>query len=223
MKRSEVNKALSDARELLNKFNWALPEWAYWTAEDYVKNPKMAAHLQLHQMGWDVTDFGAGYFSERGLTLFCARNGVQSIETTVPYAEKLLFVEEEQETPLHCHYKKMEDIINRGGGNLILEFCTGNPEDTNEIQVSVDGDIKSLAPHAELRLTPGQSVTMQRGIYHRFYGEAGTGTVLAGEVSQVNDDGDDNYFLDPVARFSNIEEDESPLYPLWNELKGHAL
>ena len=53
---------------------------------------------------------------------------------------------------------------------------------------------------------------------HRFYGEAGTGTVLAGEVSQVNDDLTDNYFIDPVGRFAQIEEDEPPLHPLWSEL-----
>jgi D-lyxose ketol-isomerase len=42
--------------------------------------------------------------------------------------------------------------------------------------------------------------------------------VMAGEVSQVNDDNNDNYFLEPVGRFSEIQEDEPPLHPLWNEI-----
>jgi hypothetical protein len=45
-------------------------------------------------------------------------------------------------------------------------------------------------------------------------------TVLAGEVSLVNDDLTDNFFLEPFGRFSEILEDEPPLYPLWSELEG---
>jgi hypothetical protein len=55
---------------------------------------------------------------------------------------------------------------------------------------------------------------------HRFYGEPGSGVVLAGEVSLVNDDLTDNFFLDPTGRFAEIVEDEPPLYPLWSELEG---
>jgi D-lyxose ketol-isomerase len=42
--------------------------------------------------------------------------------------------------------------------------------------------------------------------------------VMAGEVSQVNDDNNDNYFLETVGRFSQIEEDEEAIHPLWNEI-----
>lgn len=45
----------------------------------------------------------------------------------------------------------------------------------------------------------------------------GTGDLIAGEVSKVNDDNTDNYFLEPVARFADIEENEPPLHPLCNE------
>lgn len=34
-------------------------------------------------------------------------------------AEKIMIVREGQVTPYHFHWYKMEDIINRGGGNLI--------------------------------------------------------------------------------------------------------
>lgn len=218
MKRSEVNAAITEAKELLREFRWSLPEWADWTDEDYLKNSEVADYLRNHQMGWDVTDFGSGRYAERGLTLFCLRNGVQSDEDSLPYAEKLLFVGESQETPFHCHHNKLEDIINRGGGNLIVEFCNQDLEDKSEIQVSIDGCSRKIALHDPLRLSPGQSVTMVRGIYHRFYAELGHGMVLAGEVSQANDDGNDNYFIEPLGRFSTIEEDAAALHPLWNEV-----
>ena len=41
---------------------------------------------------------------------------------------------------------------------------------------------------------------------------------MAGEVSQVNDDKKDNYFLEKVGRFADIEEDEDILHPLCNEI-----
>jgi hypothetical protein len=86
------------------------------------------------------------------------------------------------------------------------------------VAVSVDGVLRTLGPWEKLRLEPGESVTIERGVYHRFYGEKGKGLVLAGEVSQVNDDHADNYFLEPIGRFAKIEEDEPPLRPLWNEI-----
>lgn len=48
-----------------------------------------------------------------------------------------------------------------------------------------------------------------------FYGRGGT--VLAGEVSRVNDDTNDNRFLEPLPRFPAIEEDEAPLHLLCTE------
>ena len=77
-----------------------------------------------------------------------------------------------------------------------------------------------LGPREPLRLRPGESVTLTRKLWHRFYGEAGKGTVFVGEVSQVNDDLTDNYFFEKVGRFAGIEEDEPKLFPLWNELKA---
>jgi len=218
MKRSEVNKALNEARAMLDTCRWTLPVWADWHQSDYEQQPHIAQHLREHQMGWDVTDFGSGHFTSRGLTLFCLRNGMQSDTTSKPYAEKLLFIGENQETPFHRHQIKMEDIINRGGGILVVEFCHADINDKTPIEVSIDGIPQLSNPHEPLRLQGGQSVTMTRGLYHRFYAEEGSGMVLGGEVSQVNDDETDNYFLDPVGRFSAIEEDEAANTLLWNEI-----
>ena len=54
-------------------------------------------------------------------------------------------------------------------------------------------------------------------MYHTFYGEKGNGAVIVGEVSDVNDDVEDNCFLEPLGRFPTIEEDEKPIHLLCNE------
>jgi D-lyxose ketol-isomerase len=56
-------------------------------------------------------------------------------------------------------------------------------------------------------------------LQHRFWGEAGKGAVFVAEVSQCNDDHNDNFFLEPLGRFSEIEEDEDAFRPLWNEVR----
>lgn len=114
----------------------------------------------------------------------------------------------------------MEDIINRAGGDLVIEFAATDADGnvlTEDVTVPVDGLPHRLAAWEPLILEPGQSVTIRTGLYHRFYGRKGGGPVLIGEVSQVNDDNSDNVFLEPIGRFAVIEEDEPPLRPLWNE------
>ena len=221
MKRSEINFAINKAKQIMEDYSWTLPIWGYWTKKEYEENPKIKKYLKEHQMGWDVTDFGKGMFNQQGITLFCIRNGIQGKNEDKPYAEKLLFMYEGQEIPYHSHKVKLEDIINRGGGDLALEFVEVDnnlQEFKNDILVSVDGEDKTIKPHEPLILKRGQSVTVERNIYHKFYAVKGTGMVMAGEVSQVNDDNNDNYFLEAVGRFSKIEEDEEVIHPLWNEI-----
>ena len=221
MKRSEINQAIKFAKEMMEKFSWTLPHWGYWSNEDYQNKTDLKKYLNKHQMGWDVTDFGKGNFNEQGITLFCVRNGIQGDANDKPYAEKLLFMQEGQEIPFHSHKIKLEDIINRGGGDLAIEFLEVDEKDqelSNKISVLVDGEKILLDPYEPLILKKGQSVTVERNIFHKFYAVKGSGMVMAGEVSQVNDDNNDNYFLEPVGRFSEIQEDELPLHPLWNEI-----
>jgi D-lyxose ketol-isomerase len=63
----------------------------------------------------------------------------------------------------------------------------------------------------------GGSISLTPYLAHVFGPRPGTGDLIAGEVSKVNDDNTDNYFLEPVARFAEIVEDEKPLHPLCNE------
>jgi len=213
MKRSAINHALRDARALADAHRFALPGWADWTLADHRANSDTSRFLAQRQIGWDVTDFGSGDFTRRGLTLLCLRNGIQNRAEERPYAEKLLFVADGQETPFHAHKVKLEDIIVRGGGNLMVEFTAegsfGTPDNPR-----TDGRLVD-AFAGPLRLAPGQSITIPRGLQHRFWGE---GLVFVAEVSQCNDDYNDNFFLEPLGRFSQVTEDEAPLLPLWNEV-----
>ncbi len=216
MNRSEINAALRAARSMCDSHGFALPGWADWTMAHHAANPEQSAFLIRRQIGWDVTDFGSGNFAARGLALLCIRNGIQGDAAERPYAEKLLFVNEDQETPFHAHKVKLEDIIVRGGGNLMVEF-TRDGSFTDDNMVRVDG---RLLPAFEgpIRIMPGASITIPRGLMHRFYGEVGQGPVFVAEVSQCNDDRNDNFFLEPLGRFSAVVEDEAALLPLWNEV-----
>ena len=216
MKRSEINSLIISAKEFLNEMQFHLPPWAFWSPDDWKKNLHMAEGLITYQLGWDITDFGSENFPLRGLLLFTLRNGRPG-EGFKNYAEKVMIVEEEQETPLHFHWEKTEDIINRGGGNLVLElFLSQKDESTGEGEVSVMVDhIERRIPSGEkLILVPGESICLTPGLYHRFYGEKGKGKVLVGEVSSVNDDVSDNRFHERIGRFPEVVEDTPPVHLL---------
>jgi hypothetical protein len=73
----------------------------------------------------------------------------------------------------------------------------------------VDGLRRVVKAGDAVELSPGESITLPARLYHEFWG-AGS-SVLAGEVSMVNDDRTDNRFYEPVRRFPDMEEDEPPL------------
>jgi len=216
MKRSEINQLILSSIDFFNRMNFKLPPWAYWTPEDWKGKYDSCSEIVDNMLGWDLTDFGSGDFYRRGLILFSIRNG--NIKTdNKPYAEKAMIVEELQETPMHFHWSKMEDIINRGGGNLVIELYKSSSVEKlsdEEFSVKTDGVLRHLQPGDQIVLTPGESICLEQGIYHRFYGEQGKGKVFVGEVSAVNDDTSDNCFLEPVGRFPEIIEDEKPVHLL---------
>ena len=220
MKRSEINRIIAEAKDSLALHQFKLPPWAYWRVEDWKDKGQSCSEIINNMLGWDITDFGSGDFMKCGLTLFTLRNGNLAKGDRKPYAEKAMIVRENQETPLHFHWSKMEDIINRGGGNLVLQIWGSTPDERlgdQPVRVQVDGVTRVLEPGGFVVLTPGESICMERGIYHRFYGEPGEGQVLVGEVSAVNDDKADNRFISPAGRFPAIEEDEVPLHLLVSE------
>ena len=116
----------------------------------------------------------------------------------------------------------MEDIINRGGGNLVIEVYNADEHEQfadSPVRIRVDGIEHIVEPGGKIILHPGQSVCQEQFLYHRFYGEPGHGKVMVGEVSQCNDDNIDNRFYEAVGRFPDIDEDEEPLYLLCSDYK----
>lgn len=211
MKRSEINSRIADAEAFFASMSFRLPPWSSRRPEEWKGRLPGESGIVDAMLGWDLTDFGSGDFDRRGLLLFTLRNGSPSREKT--YAEKAMIVGEGQETPTHFHWSKMEDIIVRGGGRLVVQLWGSTRDEglsRDTVLISVDGAEREVPAGGEIVLGPGESVCLEPGTYHRFYGEAGSGRVLVGEVSAVNDDRTDNRFLEPVGRFPEIEEDEPP-------------
>jgi len=221
MKRSELNIIMKEAIEFIDQMNFKLPPFAFWGSEEWKTKGNEYDEIRDNMLGWDITDFGSGDFKKVGLLMFTLRNGNSDKKSYIkPYAEKLLIVEEEQITPFHFHWNKMEDIINRGGGNLIVQVYNSTKDEEfadTPVEISIDGRNYKVEAGSVIRITPGESITLPSGQYHKFWGEKGAGKILLGEVSKVNDDRVDNRFYDKTGRFPQIEEDQQPLHLLGNE------
>ena len=219
MKRSEVNRIMAEADAFIRSFGFVLPPFAYWSPNEMAERRADIDGIINARLGWDITDFGQGRYDELGLFLFTVRNGSQDDLAQgggMCYAEKLMISKAMQMSPMHRHIIKAEDIINRGGGTLVLELfnsdADGKPDENTDVTVMTDGVARTQAPGAHLKLNPGESVTLMPGNWHAFWGE--NSDVLIGEVSTVNDDLTDNVFLEPIGRFSEIEEDVEPTHLL---------
>lgn len=217
MKRSQVNAILEAGDAFFKSFSYALPPFAYWSPEELLADARSPGGSMIidRRMGWDITDYGTGDFESTGLFLFTVRNGLLSDLQAgggMVYAEKIMISKKDQLAPMHKHAIKAEDIINRGGGKLVLELFApaedGSCHPTQPVTVPVDGQMRTVQAGGLLKLDPGESVTLLPGIWHAFWGEGAD--VLIGEVSTVNDDETDNIFRDPVARFAQIKDDVAP-------------
>jgi D-lyxose ketol-isomerase len=221
MKRSEINRLISDALRFTESLQFKLPPFARWSPQEWNSKGPEADEIRLNHLGWDVTDFATGRFDRCGLVLFTIRNGHPSgAGSGKSYCEKIMLVGQGRITPMHFHYTKMEDIINRGGGILVVKVYNATPDETlsdEPVRASMDGVVREFSAGAEIELRPGESITVPPRLYHAFWARAGTGDVLAGEVSAVNDDRTDNRFLERISRFPNVEEDVPPEFLLCGE------
>ena len=75
MKRSEINRVISDTISFCKQHRFALPPFAYWTPKEWESKGAEAEEIRSRKLGWDVTDFGSGNFRKTGLTVFTVRNG----------------------------------------------------------------------------------------------------------------------------------------------------
>ena len=223
MKRSEINAIIAKTKELIIENKVTLPPFAYWSTAVWDAKGLEVCEIKDCGLGWDVTDFGSEDFLKIGLTVFTIRNGHRDIEKYAgkTYCEKLLIVEENQVTPMHYHVFKSEDIICKGGGNLVVEVYNkvddGEALADTDVDVVLDGVAHIVSAGHKFVMTPGQSITLTPLMYHAFWAEEGTGTSIVGEVSKVNDDSNDNFFLDGGVRFPAIEEDEDREHYLCSE------
>jgi D-lyxose ketol-isomerase len=216
MKRSEINKEICKAEKFFASFQFKLPKFAYWTPEEMKARRYAPEFREIFDcnLGWDITDFGKGDFDKEGILLFTIRNGLNgSLLYRKPYAEKIMISRSNQVTLMHCHVRKREDIINRGGGRLVFELFNRKADtaeiDDTPVTVSRDGELVTINAGEKLFLEPGESILLERNIFHKFYAEEGS-DVLIGEVSSVNDDHNDNVFYGVQERFPEIIEDEVP-------------
>ena len=223
MKRSEINAALREMEQMLQDCRVYLPDFCYFTPADWQSKGHEYDEIRDNLLGWDITDYGLGRFDEVGFSLITIRNGNLKLRERYPkpYAEKLLYLKEGQYSPMHFHWSKMEDIINRGGGTVLIRVYNSLPDEAldkeSPVTVHLDGRTVTVPAGSQVKLRPGQSISITPGLYHDFEVEKGTGPVLLGEVSQVNDDANDNRFNPPVGRFPAIEEDEPPYRLLCTE------
>lgn len=220
MERSEINEILEESDRFIRSLGYVMPPFAYWSPEELrARTASDAGAIRANRLGWDITDYGQGKFADLGLFLFTVRNGSAADLAAgrgMLYAEKIMISRKDQLSPMHRHNIKAEDIINRGGGKLVLELFAaaedGSIDTSADVAVSTDGVVRKLSAGGLLKLDPGESVTLMPGVWHAFWGEGGD--VLIGEVSTVNDDLTDNVFREPIGRFSTIIEDEKPRHLL---------
>lgn len=212
MQRSEINDILKRADAFIRSFGHYLPPFADW-APDRILGPD-GNLIRQRKLGWDITDYGQGKFDDLGLVLFTTRNGdlgQMAQGRGMLYAEKAMISGVNQISPMHRHDLKTEDIINRGGGDLVLELFTAAPDGSIDrdapVEVLCDGVPTRMQAGEHLRLEPGASVTLEPSTWHAFWAE--TAPCLICEVSTVNDDETDNIFEAPIGRFPTVEENEA--------------
>ena len=221
MKRSEIDSAIDYVIDACRSFKLPLPPVAYRTPDEWRGVGEDERELVDNMLGWDVTDFGTGEFMKYGLTVFVFRNGNFHHPDVYkkPYCEKLLFVRDGQILPFHFHWHKIEDIINRGGGDLEITLWQSEP---GEEDFTVDGKRTTVPAGGKVVLHPGQSVTLMPYQYHQWQGVPGTGDVMLFEVSMTNDDHTDNRFKTPQDRIPSVEEDEPARHLMFADYEDYV-
>ena len=190
MKRSQINSIIREMEELIKENGFHLPPFCNWTPKDWENKGHEYDEIRDNMLGWDI------------------------------YAEKLLFLRDDMMAPMHFHWFKSEDIINRGGGTLLIKVYNDDGKGglaDSDVLINSDGRSYYVKAGSLVKLLPGESITIWPHQYHEFHVEPGSGSVLIGEVSQCNDDNIDNRFYEDIGRFPKIEEDEEPYRLLCNE------
>jgi D-lyxose ketol-isomerase len=216
MLRSFIDGRIDAMLELCERCGFQLPPFALWSAARFRAETEASRLIAERGLGWNIVEFAPGGFARNGLSVFTLRMGDwRALPKGVGrlYSEKALMAEDGQRTPHHYHVVKTEDIVNRGGARFVVELFKVDRagrrlqeavralKDVSEIEVAAGGRVA---------LEPGESLVLEPYVAHAFWAEGGP--TLAGEISLVNDDAADNYFLPPPAPPAPIVEDEPMRY-----------
>ena len=214
MKRSEINRVIREMEEEIAANGLHLPPFCSWTPEEWAVKGHEYDEIRDNRLGWVITDYGLGNWNKTGFALVTLRNGNRNnSKYKKVYAEKIMMLKEGQHSPLHFHWSKSEDIINRGGGTVVIHMYNAAPDarqGSDPMLINSDGRSYYVPAGTGIELKPGESITIWPYQYHDFDILPGTGTTLLGEVSMCNDDEKDTRFYEPIGRFPAIIEDEPP-------------
>lgn len=151
-----------------------LPPFCHFTPGEWKTKGHEYDEVRDCMLGWDITDYGLGDFDKVGMSLITIRNGNRTMQDKYPkvYAEKLLYMKEGQYSPNHFHWYKTEDIINRGGGNILIRVYNSLPDESidkeSDVTVHCDGRTYTVPAGTQVKLTPGESIHIQQYMYHDF-------------------------------------------------------
>ena len=215
LKRSQINYTVGIAKRIFAELGLRLPPFAFMTTNDWLSAGHEYDEIRDCNLGWDVTDFGMEDFALYGRCLFTLRNGKNNDAYPKSYAEKFILDPEGQRAPAHFHKSKREDIINRGIGEIVIDLASSTPDgamDTRPLSIAIDGVRRTIQSQTRVVLKPGQSIHLEPGVIHSFWGEHGikidgVNYTASGEVSSVCNDFNDNFFLNGAPRFPGIVED----------------
>ena len=88
--------------QLIAEHRFELPPFCSFTPEEWQEKGTEYQEIRDNMLGWDVTDYGQGRFSQLGFALITLRNGnLKNPAYTKTYAEKLLMLREGQYSPMH--------------------------------------------------------------------------------------------------------------------------
>jgi D-lyxose ketol-isomerase len=220
LKRSEVNAILRAGSEFFRGFGEFLPPQSEWSVDEWLAHKDNMTPSIKGGVGWDIFK-PAPDFAAEGLTLYTLTNGYPGSYQV--YAEKLLMSTPGQVCPMHYHAIKQEDIICAGGANMHMTLYWAADEkhlSDQPIEAVISGELTTIKPGEELVFKPGERITLAPRMFHRFWADPDAKVPsFIREVSMVNDDSTDNYFLEEIGRFAEVIEDEPILWPLGSDYK----
>jgi D-lyxose ketol-isomerase len=224
MLRSFIDRRIDAMLEFCELRGFKLPPFSLWSAADFRADREAAKRIAERGLGWNIVEFKPGAFASEGLSVFTLRMGDwRELKAGAGrlYAEKALFAEDGQRTPHHYHVVKTEDVLNRGGARFVVELFKVDRQGRRldeRVRALKDATMIDLAPGGRVILEPGESLVLEPYVAHAFWAEGGP--TLAGEVSLVNDDATDNYFLPPPAPPARIDEDAPMRRPTVRDYEG---